>query len=253
MPDQSLLPDWFDTRAGRELLVQQETELHKLVPDQFYRVGLQYGMPGLATLDGFSVEQALYCDSGVGSRGQRKGVVLAAPDALPLPENSVDLAVMLHTLDYCEHPHGVLREIAQVLSPEGVILVSGFHPYSLWGIERKLTPNEPPFDARFISRTVVQDWLELLGFQLVAGGMLNYQLPKLSRRWRQRLAWMDSMGDRWWPTLGAVYMLAFQKKIYSGLGVRQTTRQGRRWLPELKPASARLTHTLGHKNSSSRT
>lgn len=245
-----LLPEWFDSEPGRELLSEQKSRLAKLVPDQFYRVGLQYGLCEHAILDGLNVEQALYCDKGV-SRGAQSALSgLALPEALPFPENSVDLAVMLHTLDYCEYPHAVLREIAQTLSPEGVLLVSGFHPYSLWGVERKLTPSEPPFNARFISRAVIQDWLELLGFQSLTGGMLNYQLPKLSQGWRRRLEWMNSAGDRWWPTLGAVYLMVFQKKIYSGLGVKQSRRQHRIWFPELKPASARVGDKLAHKNRS---
>ena len=250
LPAQTLLPEWFDTRAGRELIAGEAAALERLVPDQFYRVGLQYGLLEHAFLEGLNVDQVLYCDRGLEPHQRRSHLVLALPEALPMPENSVDLAVMLHTLDYCEHPHSVLREVSQVLSPEGVILVSGFHPYSLWGVERVLTPREPPFDARFISRGVVQDWLELLGFQSLSGSMLNYQLPKLTQRWRRRMAWMNSAGDRWWPTLGAVYVMAFRKKTYGGLGVRQTSRNGRKWIPELKPSPARVAQKLDLKNRS---
>lgn len=84
--------------------------------------------------------------------------------------------------------------------------------------------------------------MALLGFQPLTGCMLNYQLPQLSSNWRRRLGWMNQMGDRWWPGLGAVYLLVFRKKVYGGLGVRQATRRDKKWFPGLEPASARLSH-----------
>lgn len=214
--------------------------LETLVPDQFYRVGLQFGLNAPVLMSGMNVEHAIYSDSGVPEGAGSSGNVLALPEALPLADSSVDLALFLHTLDYCRDPHGVLREVSQVLSPEGVLVLTGFHPYSLWGGRRRLSKRKMPFDARFIARSVVQDRLELLGFQSLTGCMLNYQLPQLNAQWRSRLEWMNTVGDRWWPTLGAVYILVVQKKIYSGLGVKNSSRLGRRWFPELKPAQARV-------------
>jgi SAM-dependent methyltransferase len=238
LPGRPILPDWFNTESGRALLDQQQTSLATLVPDQFYRVGLQFGMGKLAMIKGLSVEQAVYLDVGGGEKAS--GRVLALPESLPFADSSVDLALLIHTLDYCENPHRVLREITQCLSPEGVLVLTGFHPYSLWGAQRHLPAGRGPFDARFISRTVIQDWLELLGFQALTGCMLNYQFQGLNTSWRRRLGWMNDMGDRWWPTLGAVYVLVVRKKIYGGLGHRNTQKTGRKWFPELKPSPARV-------------
>ena len=242
MPDRAILPEWFQGDAGQALIGEEIKALPALIPEQFYRVGLQYGLNEQPLLRDCNVELAVYCDTGCTDRERSANNVLALPEALPLAESSVDIAMLLHTLDYCENPHGVLREVSQVLSPEGVLVLTGFHPYSLWGAERVIRRSRPPHEARFISRKVVQDWLELLGFQSLTGCMLNYQFSSLNASWRKRLGWMNRAGDRWWPTLGAVYVLVVQKKMYSGIGVKRPIRLGAKWFPELKPAQARVAH-----------
>ena len=239
-PDRAILPDWFQGDAGQALLSEEIAALPALIPEQFYHVGLQFGLNEQPLLGECNVDLAVYCDTGCMGGDHSANNVIASPEALPLAENSVDIAILLHTLDYCENPHDVLREVAQVLSPEGVLVLTGFHPYSLWGAERALRRGRPPFDARFISRKVVQDWLELLGFKPLTGCVLNYQLSTLNAGWRKRLAWMNRVGDRWWPTLGAVYALVVQKKMYSGIGVKNSLRLGAKWFPDLKPAQARV-------------
>jgi hypothetical protein len=31
--------------------------------------------------------------------------------------------------------------------------------------------------------------------------------------WLERFAWMDRVGDRWWPVLGAVYFVVAVKRV----------------------------------------
>ncbi len=237
----SLLPDWFLSEPGRALIANQKQALQTLLPDQFYKVALQIGLGDRTLVEQMNIEQTIYCDIGDSAFKQPHNSVIAVPEALPFPESSVDLALMLHTLDYCDAPHHALREIAQLLSPEGVLVLTGFHPYSLWGLKRRFSAKSGPFEARFLSRSVVQDWLELLGFQTVSGCMLNYQFPALSHHWRRRLAWMDHAGDRWWPTMGAVYVLVVKKHVYGGIALRQPARVRPKWFGAASPSQAKVT------------
>jgi hypothetical protein len=34
-----------------------------------------------------------------------------------------------------------------------------------------------------------------------------------SEQWLSRFAWMESLGDRWWPVFGAVYLLVAVKRV----------------------------------------
>lgn len=45
---------------------------------------------------------------------------------LPIEHESVDVALLHHSLDYSEDPHQLLRESARVLMPYGHLLIFGF-------------------------------------------------------------------------------------------------------------------------------
>ena len=239
LSNSALLPEWFDSEQGRALIVEECAALKTLVPDQFYKVALQLGLNDSAVMRDLSIDQAIYCDVADVHHDEAVDRVIAMPEALPFAEASIDLGILFHTLDFCDDPHRVLREISQVLTHQGVLVISGFHPYSLWGARRRLNQKQQPFDGRFISRSVLQDWLELLGFQTLTGCMVNYQLPQLNPQWRARLGWMNRAGDRWWPTLGAVYVLVVKKQLYGGVHMGCVIKKQRKWFPGVNPASAR--------------
>lgn len=58
------------------------------------------------------------------------------PDRLPIASDSVDVVLLLHTLDFYQDPHQTLREVDRVLIPEGRLIIVGFNPWSLWGLRR---------------------------------------------------------------------------------------------------------------------
>ena len=90
------------------------------------------------------------------------------PVALPFAANSVDLIIASHTLDTVADPHQVLRELHQVLQPEGHLIIVGFNPWSLLGIRRLYAHffNESLSNHCLINPLRLFDWLTLLGFEL---------------------------------------------------------------------------------------
>src|SRR5690606_41680254 len=74
----------------------------------------------------------------------RAGRLVCEPEQLPFDTQSIDLIVMPHTLEWCADPHQVLREVERVLMPEGRVVLTGFNPYSLWGLRESL----PGLDLR---------------------------------------------------------------------------------------------------------
>ena len=80
-----------------------------------------------------------------------------------------------------------------------------------------------PWNGRYYRVGRVQDWLSLLGFELVGASMLAYQLPLQNENWRRKLDFVDNAGARWWPGLGAVYVIVGRKKEIGVTG-RSVTR-----------------------------
>lgn len=167
-------------------------------------------------------------------------------DALPLPDASIDLVVLPHSLELARDPHRTLREVERVLVPDGRVVVVGFNPTSLWAMRQRLgtlrrsvglargrRPFLPPA-GDLIGYWRARDWLRLLGFEVEGGRFGCWRPPLAGERWLQRFAWMDPIGERWWPVLGAVYMICAVKRVRGmrlvGLA-RHDWRAGRRTAP----------------------
>lgn len=88
------------------------------------------------------------------------------PANLPFANGSFDVLVLFHALDLAVHPQQGLREAARVLSDDGVLIVTGFNPWSLWGLRRLFGRRRAPWTANFINPVRMTDWLALLDFRI---------------------------------------------------------------------------------------
>lgn len=146
-------------------------------------------------------------------------------DALPLDAQSLDLVLLPHALELAEDPHRALGEVDRVLRPEGHVVILGFNPASLWGMRQRLGharrsvglgKNKPLFMPRageFIGYRRLRDWLRLLSFDVVSARFGCYRPPLSSPLWLERCAWMERVGERWWPVFGSVYMVVAVKRV----------------------------------------
>lgn len=215
------LAQWLDTPPGRYLLAWEQAQLDRVVVDLFGFHALQLGLPELEALRANRMPHRwLASDSATPPRAV---ALLCDTDALPFPERSLDLVVLPHALELARDPHLTLAEVERVLVPEGRVVILGFNPASLWGLRQRLGRLRRRFGGRgplflprpghFIGYWRLRDWLRLLSFEVEGGRFGGYRPPLTSERWLARYAWMDQTGDRWWPVLGAVFMLVAVKRV----------------------------------------
>ncbi len=157
----------------------------------------------------FAADAALLCDF----------------DALPFPNQSLDLVVLPHALELSRDPHLTLREVERVLMPEGRLMILGFNPASMWGLRQRLGRARSavglggrgalylPRAGEFLGYWRLRDWLRLLSFEVEGGRFGCFRPPYASARWLERSAWMEEVGERWWPVFGAVYFLVAVKRV----------------------------------------
>ena len=118
--------------------------------------------------------------------------VLADPHWLPFPENSLDLVVLPHALEFTTEPHQLLREVYRAVRPEGQIVLAGFNPFSLFGARRYFGRGEtPPWNGSFIALYRLKDWLALLGFEVTGGGLDCYVPPFAQEKWLRRCGFFE--------------------------------------------------------------
>ena len=182
----------------------------------------------------------------------RREAVLCEFAALPFPSQSLDLVVLPHTLEVAADPHHTLREVERVLVPDGRVVIIGLNPASLWGLRqrvgrvtRSLGFGHPflPDAGEFLGYWRLRDWLRLLSFEIEAGRFGCYRPALRSAKWHERMGWMEKVGDRWWPVLGATYMLVAVKRVR---GMRLI---GPAWKRKPKAAAAPTVVTNSHTHA----
>jgi len=127
---------------------------------------------------------------------------------LPFQDSTIDLCMLMHELDFSSDPHQLLREIDRILTLDGTLIISGYNPYSLFGIKTLFTAKNTQ-RARLFSPNRVIDWLHLLGFEIKNKQQFDYiftrpqaPIPKL----------IENIGQRYLPFFCSVYFIVATKK-----------------------------------------
>lgn len=199
----------------------EQARLDVLTADIFGFNAMQIGMPQVDALRANRMQHKWLSDTHL-PRPEDKGnvvpvVVVHDFAELPFASQSIDLIVLPHVLEFANEPHQVLREVERVLIPEGQVIVCGFNPASLWGVRQmsgRLTgAHFLPQHGEFISLPRLKDWLKLLNMEVHPGHFGCYAPPCRTDKWLNRFGFMEQAGERWWPFLGAVYMVQAIKRV----------------------------------------
>ena len=231
--------EWFDSALGRYLTEHEHAYFDRAVADVFGYNAFQIGLPQLDLLRASRIP--LRC------RIASEGAVDVKSDFrdLPIASSSADLVLLPHVLEFAEHPHQILREVARVLMPEAHMVLSSFNPFSLWGVRRALhRGSDFPWRGRFLTLMRVKDWLALLGFEVIGGQMACYAPPSRQSKWLERFRFMETAGDRWWPISGGVYFLQAVKRVRGARLIMP------KWSDRLAPVKqlAASPHKVGDKD-----
>ncbi len=226
LPVSATIPDleaWLDNPFGQELLRQEQQSLDRALGCLFGYHLMQMSVSRKLDLTRaskinhrFSITPCVpRADSAISGRAEF--------DCLPLPEESIDVSVLHHVLEYSQSPHQLLREVSRVMIPRGRLVIVGFNPWSLIGSYK-------PF-AQLLSRRVwwryhslrlgrLLDWLRLLDFEPVSIEHGFYRPPLLRSGILKRLGWMDTLGKRFNLPSGGYYCVVARKEIAAMTPIR---------------------------------
>jgi SAM-dependent methyltransferase len=219
------LTAWWQTPLGCALLAAESELLGEALEDVFGWEFLQVGAWG-------SSRDLLSC-----SRTRRQTVVAAPgfpggadiigrPAQLPVISDSVDAALLPHTLEFASDPYAILREVDRVLVGEGQLLVLGFRPWSLWGMRARWSRSGfPPGMRRVLSERRLREWLVLLGYEVAEVHSYLYCSP-----WSKGLSKGEGTGrilrrGLTHPLPASAYLLKARKRIYTLTPIRPRLRE----------------------------
>ena len=228
-PMRSGLSRWMQGPAGAELLRIEVERVHAAVGNLFGYHCLQVGDLGGADLLGASrILGRTVIDIDGGAPPRPYPVVSGAATSLPIDSHAVDVVILPHVLEFESQPHEALREASRVLVPEGSLVLLGFNPLSVIGLQRALRYRAAvaPWCGTYFGAGRLRDWLTLLGFDIVD------QRPCFSskhgiRPWRAAgrslVEWVP-------PALASARLILATKRVNAMLVMRSRWRPGRRRL-----------------------
>ncbi|MFE8069772.1 class I SAM-dependent methyltransferase [Marinobacteraceae bacterium S3BR75-40.1] len=212
---------WLETPLGEQLLVSEREAVNHALTRLFGVRHLEMGVAPEA-----EVSSLVNCGHRMlAISGERDslpdGTVVCRNEELPFPDDSVDLVVMHHTLDYADYPHQALREASRVLRGGGHLVLVGFNPFSFWGLKRLLARGRSmPWSGRFIGRRRIEDWLSLLDFE---PGLVDFHFirpPVQNARLLNRLAFLEKSALQRHIPGGAFYVVVAEKRVGAMIRLR---------------------------------
>ncbi|MCB1645434.1 MAG: methyltransferase domain-containing protein [Pseudomonadales bacterium] len=166
---------WFTTRLGKHVLNAEKAILEQLLPGFFGYDLLQVSVQNTPLFDASPVRHR-YAMSLV---QDDPNDFRANATCLPFQDDSLDVVLLHHLLDFFQSPHKLLREAARVALPMGHLVIIGFNPVSLWGAYQPVgrLRQQAPWFGDFIRPGRLMDWLNVLNFKIDRAQYTTYGLP----------------------------------------------------------------------------
>lgn len=132
---------------------------------------------------------------------------------LPILTGSIDLVMLPHTLELIDNPRQLLHEACRIIKPEGLILICGFNPYSMWGL-RKFFPKQPkiPWKLNFIHQTLLKNWLLLADFEIEKYQSILFTPPLSQEKIYNKFKFLELFG-KFIPFLNGAYVMVARAKV----------------------------------------
>lgn len=206
---------WFEGDLGRHLLSAERALVEPMLNRRFGYHLLQLGCADLLLHDNSPVGHKFSFRTWPAQAHCHTAI--ARGEAIPLRNDSVDLVLLHHALDFSAQQHQLLREAARVLIAGGHLVCIGFNPRSVWGmrgrVQRWTGKQSVPWQAAMLGPRRLTDWLALLDFQVEQLRYGVYSLPVDAARVIRYSGVLEGLAGRLnWPT-GAVYAISARKQV----------------------------------------
>lgn len=143
-------------------------------------------------------------------------IALIEEGSLPLPDQSVDRILMIHTLEHTERPRQLLREAWRVLRGQGRLLVIVPNRRSMWAhLESTPFGHGQPY-----TMTQLTTLLKSNLFMPVSTKRSLYMVPSQSRLMMACAPFLDQIGNQTLQKFSGIVCVEAMKQVYAGTPVR---------------------------------
>jgi SAM-dependent methyltransferase len=200
---------WLNSTAGRYLQNKEQALFDQAIVDVFGFNALQMGFSQLDLLRNSRIPNRYLAMDACSDAARYQ--ICCCDDFLPFAEQSLDLLLLPHRLEFSSRPHQTLREAERVLIHEGYLIISGFNPLSTWGLAMRLSRSGTyPWSGNFIGLARMKDWLTLLGFEIVSM-QTSCSIPPFEKQlWHKNFSFMDKLEA---SVFCGVYFIVAKKRV----------------------------------------
>jgi SAM-dependent methyltransferase len=132
---------------------------------------------------------------------------------LPFEDNSHDVIVIIHALDYTENPYELVREIDRIATDDAKVSLIGFNKFSLWGLVKPLMNKEvSPWFLNFHSLYNIREWFKVLGYDSSYRDTSAF-IPIVPKSISKYISKISILQKIFASNLGGLYFLVFDKKM----------------------------------------
>lgn len=210
------LRQWFAKSLGAGLLETEKSHISLILSNLFGYHIVQLGcMSEAGLLDNSRISHKVVMQLEDDGDNACCAGLISAGDSLALAADSIDVLVVPHVLEFTVNPHKLLREVERVLIGEGHLVLTGFNPWSLWGVWRLFQAwrDIPPWNGHFYGLFRIRDWLTLLDFEILQIKRFYFRPPFRKEKLMRRLLFLEKLGKYCWPIFGGVYLIVAKKRV----------------------------------------
>lgn len=207
--------DWLKLPLGQSLVQEEAKNIEPLIKTIFgFHLVFLGEAPLLQCISKSPIRNCVWIHPDATQREDCSSII-SRQDKLPIMADEIDLIHLAHCLEFNTNPHEVLREAYAALKPEGYLILTGFNPWSLWGVWKIVFRylKKMSWDAEFISLGRLKDWLALLGFDMLQVKTCFFRPPLERTSWLEKFSWCEKPGKFLLPFCGASYIILAQKRV----------------------------------------
>ena len=204
------IQSWFTSDLGRYVLETELAMLEQLLPALFGYHLAQFSVQSRVLHGASPIQNKIIINLNTTKAG-----LVSKPTQLPFANDSIDVAILHHLLDFSESPQKILCELARATLPLGHIVIVGFNPMSLWGGWRTIVRSTrrkciAPWNGTFIWPRRLMDWLNLLDFKIDRANYSIYR-PPVSQYLGEVNDYSDGVSRALNLPIGSVYVIVASK------------------------------------------
>ncbi|AIL33057.1 class I SAM-dependent methyltransferase [Basilea psittacipulmonis] len=203
-----MMKQWANSHFGQYILSIEQKKILEFISNKHHIKAIQFGMNGLNFLENDLIDTTVIVSEETDACSKNR-LFMPSFTHLPLEDNSVDLVLLPHTLNFYPQAQKILHEAIRILKKQGTLILTAFNPDSL-ALSKRFYRHHPIESFIHIRDLYHTSYSSGISWQF--GDFLSYIPYTQNPYWIKKLNFLEKAGNRWWPTQSNIFILCGKKE-----------------------------------------